>query len=521
MIKKIKFLENEYFWGGCSGSAHQMPLYAGCDFSFDLRTESRVQTMPLLISSKGRVIWSETDFNITVIGDELVLDGNDFEIYSGGDCLRDAYLTAMKNHFPFDETMKQGKKVPREFFNKVQFNTWMEFTYFQNQKDIMEYAHAIIDNGFDPGIIMIDEGWAKDYGSWEFDDGKFPNPKAMIEELHQMGFIVMLWIVPFVTSSGMNFLKSTYDKFSPDTYDKQYLRNKAGDVALTNWWNGYSAILDMRKECDREFLKTKLDRLMNEYGVDGFKFDGGGFGVYSPCTLQNGESADDHDVVELNHAWIDFGVEYTYHEYKDAHKYGGRMHITRLSDRNHDWENGAQTIIPCATMIGLLGYPFICPDMVGGGEWHYNHLPNFKVDQELFVRMAQVSALFPMMQFSWAPWRVLSKENFEIVKDVYKLHQSVVDDIMKEIENCEKTGEPIVRTLEYADPHQGFETIKDEFLFGNDILSCPVVTPNTYEREVVFPKGKWQDNEGNVFEGRTTVTLPAPIDKLLWFRRVK
>ena len=61
---------------------------------------------------------------------------------------------------------------------------------------------------------------------------------------------------------------------------------------------------------------------------------------------------------------------------------------------------------------------YTCPDMIGGGEY-LNFLENSSnLDEELFVRYAQCAALMPMMQFSAAPWRVLSKENFEI--DVYK-----------------------------------------------------------------------------------------------------
>ena len=58
---------------------------------------------------------------------------------------------------------------------------------------------------------------------------------------------------------------------------------------------------------------------------------------------------------------------------------------------------------------GLLGYPFICPDMVGGGEWT-TFIPGSPFDPELFVRSAQVHALCPMMQFSASPWRVLDAE---------------------------------------------------------------------------------------------------------------
>ena len=49
-------------------------------------------------------------------------------------------------------------------------------------------------------------------------------------------------------------------------------------------------------------------------------------------------------------------------------------------------------------LIGLLGYPFVLPDMIGGNA--YNGTP----DGELFVRWAQSNALMPNVQFSILPW---------------------------------------------------------------------------------------------------------------------
>ena len=37
---------------------------------------------------------------------------------------------------------------------------------------------------------------------------------------------------------------------------------------------------------------------------------------------------------------------------------------------------------------------------------------------------------------------------------------------------------------------------------------------------VAFPKGRWMDANGREYEGRQTRTLPAPLNTLLWFRRV-
>lgn len=521
MLFRLKIKENEYFWGGAVADGTDMPIAIGSTYSKDYRNDASNQFMPLFLSSLGRYVWSEGSFKVWIEGDELCFEGDsEFVLYEGGTSLRDAYLHAMENHFPFDQTRVENKTLPRDFFKSAQFNSWIEFAYDPTQKGILEYAHAIIDNGFEPGILMIDEGWHGRYGQWKFDPYKFPDPKAMIDELHSLGFTVMLWVTPMVTADGVDFCKATGALFNPEGYDKLFLRNKAGNVALIEWWNGYSAILDLRKECDKEYLKEKLDFLMNKYGVDGFKFDGGSFCMYSPMSMINGEPRDDHDQAELNLAWNEFGAQYKFHEYKDTFKGGGKASIQRLCDKEHSWTGyGLNTLIPCSILQGLFGHPFICPDMVGGGSWTDDYLPNFKIDEELFIRMAQSSALFPMMQFSRAPWKCLSKEAYDIVFDAYKLHSKMSDEIISLVSDAERTGEPILRSLEYNDPHKGFASITDEFMLGNDILVCPILSKGVYKKDIIFPSGKWQDEAGCIYEG--TVNMTAPLNNLIWFRRVK
>ena len=79
----------------------------------------------------------------------------------------------------------------------------------------------------------------------------------------------------------------------------------------------------------------------------------------------------------------------------------------------------------------------------------------------------------------------------------------------------------MIRSLEYNDPHQGYEAVTDEYMLGRDILVCPVITKGTVEKDIVFPEGRWQDEKGTVYEGRQILKLPTPLDNLLWFRRVK
>ncbi len=512
---RVKFLDNEYFWGGPTCAGTGMPICEKSSYNADFTRAMPNQFTSVFLSSKGRYVWTDRPFKVCIESGELCFEGENFELYENGNCLRDAYLAAMRAHFPFEDKM-----LPREFFKTAQYNTWMEFTYEPTQDGVLEYADNILKHGFEPGILMIDEGWQNYYGNWKFAKERFPDPKAMVDKLHSLGFKVMLWVTPFVTADGADFAKSLFKEINPKWYKTQYSRNKDGRVALYRWWNGTSAALDLTKESDRAFLDEKLSFLIDNYGVDGFKFDGGSYHLYHSRNVVNGPMPDDYDPVALNLAWNEYGTKYEYHEFKDTYNGGGKAVIQRLCDRSHAWEGGADTLVPCALLQGLMGYPYVCPDMIGGGSWIYNFYDNFEVDGELFVRMAQTSALFPMMQFSWAPWRVLSQEHFDIVKQAARLHNSMADEIIRLIEKTAKDGEPVIRLLEYNHPHNNYEIVTDQFMLGRDILVCPVTTKGTFEKDIIFPEGRWSDCDGNEYTGPATVRLSTPIEKLLWFRRI-
>ena len=267
------------------------------------------------------------------------------------------------------------------------------------------------------------------------------------------------------------------------------MRNQQNDVAIIQWWNGYSAILNLANPSDAKFLDRQLQHLMKAYGVDGFKFDGGTPAAYDSSNVINGRFATSMTPHELNIAWNEFGARYPFHEYKDTYLGGGKNAIQRLRDKGHRWDgDGINQLIPCALTCSLIGHPFVCPDMIGGGEWSYNFLPGFTIDQELFVRMAQCSALFPMMQFSWAPWKALSPENLELCRQAAQLHRQLSGEILALVHEAEDSGEPILRPLEYNDPHRGYAGIIDQFMLGRDLLVAPVVTERNPPAQGGFPR---------------------------------
>jgi alpha-glucosidase len=221
---------------------------------------------------------------------------------------------------------------------------------------------------------------------------------------------------------------------------------------------------------------------------------------------------------QLTEAFAAVGLDFPLNEYRACWKMGGQPLAQRLRDKEHTWED-LRKLVPGIVNQGLMGYPFACPDLIGGGEYlSFRNLA--AVDQELIVRAAQVQALMPMMQFSVAPWRVLSAENLAICRRMATLHTERGEEILALAREAARTGEPIVRSLEYAYPHQGYADVVDQFLLGPDILVAPVVERGTRTRRVLVPPGRWRGDDGTVVAGPASIEVQAPLERLPWYRRV-
>ncbi|MFV0343075.1 MAG: glycoside hydrolase family 31 protein [Anaerocolumna sp.] len=502
----VKMKENEYWYGLCVDDGIHFPLSAQSQYSKDHRVnQTNNQINPILISSAGRYVWCEYGFKIETADGMMNLqsDKGDFILEDGFNTLKKAYLAASKRFFPSNKVAP-----PSLFFEKPQYNTWIELIYNQNQEDILKYADSIINQGYPTGILMIDDGWSEYYGSWRFNKRKFPDAKTMVEKLHEKGFRVMLWTCPFI---------------SPDTVEFKCLeaegclvKNKDGTTAIRQWWNGYSAVLDFTNPGAVEWYTKQNQELIAQYKIDGFKFDAG-----------DGKFYKDDDITFLpananrqNELWALYGLNYKYNEYRSCFKGAGLPLVQRLADKNHSWgENGVATLIPNHLTQGISGYAYTCPDMIGGGEY-MNFLENSdRLDEELFVRYAQCAALMPMMQFSAAPWRVLSEENNRICREMAKLHVKYREYIYQLAEQAKNFGEPITRYMEYEFPGEGFEQVKDQFMLGDKILVAPVCKKGQSRKTVLLPKGRWKYIDGTIYEGKKIIEVNAPISILPYFER--
>jgi len=524
---EIALEPGERWWGGAVDDGVHMPFgerpfarALGATDPADIDTLSTNQSAPLLLSSTGRILWSDGPFTFrfgdAVLGTPgspdaerklpggtgrvLRVSGKDVELGRGGSSLRGAFRTAAARFFP-----PSGHTPARALFSGPQYNSWIEQPYTPTQEGILGYVRGLLDAGLPPGVVMIDDSWSPDYGTWRFDPARFPDPAAMTAQLHEWGCSVMLWLVPFVSPDSATFRDLEARRL--------LLRDRTGGAAIRRWWNGFSAVLDLSDPDALSWLTGELDALL-ALGVDGFKFDG--------ADIRDFRADDDMarrlDPAEMCEQWARLGLRYPYNEFRACWRMGGQPLAQRLQDKAPEWgPSGIESLVPELIAQGLIGHPFGCPDMIGGGEIDAMREKG-AVDQEFFVRYAQVAALAPMMQFSVSPSRVLDEVHLEAVQDALAVRQAQLPRILALVEDAARSGEPILRPMAYHEAE--LDDVTDQFFLGPDLLVAPVLTRGATARNVVLPAGRWRADDGALHEGPATVAVDCGLSRIPRFERV-
>lgn len=519
IISRIDSQEGEKWYGAYTAKAYCNTPFDKIRFQpypaeygrKDLRRDNNGnQAAPLLLSNQGRYIWSDAPFAFELKDGNVILysDKETIKPVVAGETLREAYVGAMKVHFP-----PSGKTPNALMFKMPQYNTWIELGRNQNQKDILKYAEDVIANGFPTGVFMVDDQWARDYGCLEFDPVKFPNPKEMVDQLHAKGFKIMLWLTPFISPDGEEYKELIKKK-------ALVLKKNSKSPALIKWWNGYSACLDLSKPVAIDWLREKLLTLQRNYGIDGFKFDAVDFDFYvkgSPNFPNEETNTDGYLQSEL---YVKLGAGFEFNEFRASWKNGNQPVAQRLQDKGYSWDE-LKLLVPDMVSAGLIGHPFTCPDMIGGGLLgNFENIDYSTFDQALMIRSAQNQALMPMMQFSVAPWRVLDKEHLNLCREAALLHSNFGDYIYSLAQQAAENGEPIVRHMEYVFPNQGMYDCNDQYMLGDKYLVAPMNVKGE-KRTVILPKGTWKDESGKKFKGGRKIEIDVPLGRLSYFERLK
>ena len=522
----VKMTAGENWWGAANFFGTKMPFTEKTDLKIDLRKDNyHNQCASLLLSDRGRVIWADAQALFTLKNGEITVESDsEIVVTKGGDSLPEAYRFAMRKWFP-----ASGKMPDPLFFSAPQINTWIELTYHQNEKDILGYAKSMVDNGVPAGVLMIDDTWQAGYGDWRFEPTRFKDPKGMMDKLHAMGYKVMLWMCPYVGMDLPSFRRVAWGTNPDDVRGypvkggflaekgKRPVANGRVEAKACRWWNGYSAFLDFSHPNANAWFTEVLDGLVRDFGVDGFKLDGADLTAYN---LKTCEALDPKATNgSLNNGYAAYALKYPFCEIRNLWRLQQMPVVVRLHDKPHTWE-ALRRITADMIAAGVIGQPFICPDMVGGGEWT-TFIPGSPFEPDLFVRSAQIHALCPMMQFSASPWRVLDAEKQQIVRDTVALRQKFAPMFVELAKKAATDGEPILRGLEYNYPNQGYASVIDEFMMGTDLLVAPQMEKNATTRDVVIPPGTWKADDGTTVVGPKTITVKTPLARLPYFVRVK
>lgn len=312
------------------------------------------------------------------------------------------------------QTLSPPKQMPSaEVLRAPIWTTWARYKSRVTQAKVLQYAKEITDRGLQRSVMEIDDRWQVAYGDLSFDLQKFPDPVAMVDELHDLGFKVTTWVHPFVeeksaayqegaakgyfvgcdtagTHSGgasgpLGWLSERLSSGPPPVVPLAPGGSAPGFFA---WWNTPPvAALDVTNPEAVDWFVGRLRALQEATGIDGFKFDAG-----EPCFLPRRPRthtplATPADYTRLYVQRVAGQFAGGVSEVRTGHQTQDVAVFCRMGDRFSTWDsaNGLRSLIPTLLTSGVLGYPFCLPDMIGGNAYFNRH-----PDAELLVRWTQV-----------------------------------------------------------------------------------------------------------------------------------
>jgi alpha-glucosidase (family GH31 glycosyl hydrolase) len=399
-------------------------------------------------------------------------------------------------------------EMPTEsLFTLPTWTTWARYKTAIDQDVVLGYADDIIKNEYPYGVLEIDDRWQVYYGDLGFDPQRFPNPKKMIDELHAKGFKVTSWVIPFLDPQSQAFADGAKNGWLVRTSD--------GSPYLVEWWQGRGGLLDVTNPSALEWFFERLKQLQVKTGLDGFKFDAGE-ACFLPSDAITHQKIDPNEYTQL---YVDaVAKHYRLTEVRSGWRNQRAPIFFRQWDKTTSWglDNGLHSVLTGILALGISGYPFVLPDMIGGNEYEE------KADAEMMIRWTQLNALLPAMQFSLPPWEY-GDECTAICREYAKLHVAYTPKILQVAKEAVEKGTPIIRPVFWRAPNdERALTCDDEFLLGDDVLVAPVIAPNIRQRDIYLPPGTWQDHwTGEVFTGSCLLkNYSAPLERLIFFEKV-
>lgn len=334
--------------------------------------------------------------------------------------------------------------------------------------------------------------WNKDY---------FPDPKRMVKELADDGFKTVAIIDPGIK------VDKDYWVYQEGLKNDYFCRRADGPYMKGKVWPGECYFPDFTKREVREWWSELFKELIEDIGVKGVWND-----MNEPAVMEvpNKTFPDDvrhdYDGNPCSHrkAHNIYGMQMaraTYHGLKkfcypkrpfvitrSAYSGTQRYTSTWTGDNVASWEHLWIANIQVQRMA-MSGYSFAGSDIGGFAE---------QPSGELFTRWIQLGVFHPFFRVhssgdhgSQEPWS-FDEDVTDIVRKFIELRYQLLPYLYTSFWNYVNHGTPLLKSLvlyDQSDSHTHYRT--DEFVFGEQILVCPIIEPNSKGRRMYVPKGIW------------------------------
>ncbi len=334
--------------------------------------------------------------------------------------------------------------------------------------------------------------WNKDY---------FPDPKKMVSDLAEDGFKTIVIIDPGIK------IDKDYWVFKEGLENKFFCKRADGPYVKGKVWPGECYFPDFTNPKVREWWADLFKELIEDIGVKGVWND-----MNEPAVMDvPGKSFPDdvrhnYDGLHCSHrkAHNVYGMQMARATYKGLKKfiypkrpfvitraaYAGtqRYSSTWTGDNVATWEH-LQIANAQVQRMCISGFSFAGSDIGGFVEQ-----PN----GELYARWIQLGVFHPFCRTHSSgdhgdqePY-AFGSDITNIVRKFIEIRYQLLPYLYTAFWRYIEEGIPIIKSLVvYDQEDQQTYFRNDEFIYGDSILVCPIVEPNSKGRRMYFPIGKW------------------------------
>lgn len=474
-------------------------------------------TMPMLVSDKAFSLLFD-DYN------EALLQVGDTILYSSETPKPLSYYFINGNGTMAGAVVNYTKLTGRQNLPPFWALGYITSKYgYKTQQEALDVVNTLKKEGYPVDGIIFDLYWygtETDMGRLEWNKEQFPDHKAMLDSLAAKGVKTVLIHQPYINKKG------AIDNYNELKAKGLLTVDSAGQTNDVTTWVGEAGMFDISNPDTREWLWNQLKGLTEE-GLAGWWGDLGEPEVH-PLTIvhANGEKASQFHNVYGNE-WSKLVYEGLRRDFPDMRPLllmrGGTSGLQRYSvfpwsgDVGRSWE-GMQAQIPIMVNSGLSGLGYMSSD-IGG----FAVDPKNPTNPELYVRWLQMGAFTPVLrthaQEMPEPYHYPKYE--EILKEYIAMrYQWLPYNYTLAYENAAK-GLPLVRPLNFHPKSSDarYSDVRDEYMWGDEVLVAPVMKAGAKSRKVLFPDGEWISwhNAALRYQGGTEATVKAPLSELPLF----